>query len=100
MAKHYGVEGVEGPGFRRVQLSGEQRGGVLTQASVLTVSSYPTRTSPVLRGLWVLENLLGDRPPDPPEDVPELDEQAVGKATSLRQELERHRADPELCGMP
>ena len=52
LAKHYGIEGVEGPGFRRVRLSGEQRGGVLTQASVLTVSSYPTRTSPVLRGLW------------------------------------------------
>ena len=97
LAKHYGIEGIEGPGFRRVQLSGEQRGGVLTQASVLTVSSYPTRTSPVLRGLWVLENLLGDRPPDPPEDVPELDEQAVGKATSLRQELERHRADPSCA---
>ena len=97
LAKHYGVEGIEGPGFRRVQLSGEQRGGVLTQASVLTVSSYPTRTSPVLRGLWVLENLLGDRPPDPPEDVPELDEQAVGKATSQRQELERHRADPSCA---
>ncbi len=64
---------------------------------MLTVSSYPTRTSPVLRGLWVLENLLGDRPPDPPEDVPELDEQAVGKATSLRQELERHRADPSCA---
>ena len=97
LAKHYGIEGIEGPGFRRVQLSGEQRGGVLTQASVLTVSSYPTRTSPVLRGLWVLENLLGDRPPDPPEDVPELDEQAVGKATSQRQELERHRADPSCA---
>ena len=97
LAKHYAIEGVEGPEFRRVQLSGKQRGGVLTQASVLTVSSYPTRTSPVLRGLWVLENLLGDRPPDPPEDVPELDEQAVGKATSQRQELERHRADPSCA---
>ena len=97
LAKHYGVEGVEGLGFRRVQLSGEQRGGVLTQASVLTVSSYPTRTSPVLRGLWVLENLLGDRPPDPPEDVPELDEQTVAKAASLRQMLERHRADPSCA---
>ena len=97
LAKHYAIEGVEGPGFRRVRLSGEQRGGVLTHASVLTVSSYPTRTSPVLRGLWVLENLLGDRPPDPPEDVPELDEQAVGNAASLRQQLERHRADPSCA---
>ena len=97
LAKHYGIEGVEGPEFRRVQLSGKQRGGVLTQASVLTVSSYPTRTSPVLRGLWVLENLLGDRPPDPPEDVPELDEQKVAEGASLRQMLERHRADPSCA---
>ncbi len=97
LARHYGIDGVAGPEFRRVRLSGEQRGGVLTQASVLTVSSYPTRTSAVLRGLWVLENLLGDRPPDPPEDVPELDEQAVGNAASLRQQLERHRADPSCA---
>ena len=97
LAKHYGIEGVEGPGFRRVQLSGEQRGGVLTQASVLTVSSYPTRTSPVLRGLWVLETLLGDRPPDPPGDVPKLDEQRVAKGASLRQMLERHRAAPSCA---
>ncbi len=97
LARHYGIDGVAGPEFRRVRLSGEQRGGVLTQASVLTVSSYPTRTSAVLRGLWVLENLLGDRPPDPPEDVPELDEQAVGNAASLRQQLERHRADPNCA---
>lgn len=94
LAKHYGIEGVEGPGFRKVKLSGEQRGGVLTQASVLTVSSYPTRTSPVLRGRWVLDNLLGEPPPDPPANVPPLNEQAVGSAASLREELERHRADP------
>ncbi len=97
LAKHYGIEGVKGQGFRRVRLPGEQRGGVLMQASVLTVSSYPTRTSPVLRGLWVLENLLGDRPPDPPEDVPALDEQTVATEASLRKMLERHRVDPSCA---
>jgi len=94
LAKHYGIEGVEGEELRRVELAGEQRGGVLTHASVLTVSSYPRRTSPVLRGLWVLENLLGAPPPAPPPNVPELDEEAVGKASSLREELEKHRANP------
>ena len=94
LAEHYGIDGVSGPEFRKVPLAGGQRGGVLTQASVLTVSSYPTRTSPVLRGLWVLDNLLGDRPPDPPGGVPELDEKTAGKAASLRQQLEKHRADP------
>ncbi len=97
LAKHYGIEGVHGPEFRKVTVPGGRRGGVLTQASVLTVSSYPTRTSPVLRGLWVLDNLLGDRPPDPPANVPKLDEQTVGKAASLRQELEKHRADPSCA---
>ena len=97
LAKHYGIDGVSGPEFRKVALADGQRGGVLTQASVLTVSSYPTRTSPVLRGLWILDNLLGDRPPDPPADVPELDEQAAGKTASLRQELEKHRADPSCA---
>ena len=97
LAMHYGIDGVSGPEFRKVALAGRQRGGVLTQASVLTVSSYPTRTSPVLRGLWVLDNLLGDRPPDPPGGVPELDEKTAGKAASLRQQLEKHRADPSCA---
>lgn len=94
LARHYGIEGVEGPQFRRLELDGVQRSGVLTQASVLTVSSYPTRTSPVLRGLWVLENILGAPPPPPPPDVPALDDSKVGSAATLRQQLERHRADP------
>ena len=97
LAKHYGIEGVSGPEFRKVALADGQRGGVLTQASVLTVSSYPTRTSPVLRGLWILDNLLGDRPPDPPGDVPQLDERTAGRAASLRQQLEKHRADPSCA---
>jgi hypothetical protein len=94
LARHYGVNGVTGPTFRRVDLTDGQRGGVLTQASVLTVSSYATRTSPVLRGRWVLDNLLDAPPPDPPAGVPALDEKAVGQTASLRQQMEAHRANP------
>ncbi len=98
LAKHYGIDGVTGPEFRRVELDGAGRGGVLTQASVLTVSSYPTRTSPVIRGKWVLENLLGTPPPPPPPDVPPLDEAAVGTTVSLREQLEKHRANAVCAG--
>jgi hypothetical protein len=94
LAKHYGIEGVTGPEFRRVELKTDQRGGVLSHASVLTVSSYPTRTSPVIRGKYVLQNILGAPPPAPPPDVPVLDEEAVGTARSLRQQLEKHRSNP------
>ena len=94
LAKHYGIGGITGPEFRRVDLSGEERSGILTQASVLTVSSYPTRTSPVLRGKWVLENFLNDPPPPPPPGVPNLNEAAIGTTASLRQQLEQHRANP------
>jgi uncharacterized protein DUF1592/uncharacterized protein DUF1588/uncharacterized protein DUF1587/uncharacterized protein DUF1585/uncharacterized protein DUF1595 len=94
LARHYGIAGVSGPEFRRVDLTGTPRAGVLTQASVLTVSSYATRTSPVLRGKWILENLLNAPPPVPPPDVPNLDEAAVGTAASLREQLESHRKDP------
>lgn len=92
LAKHYGIEGVTGPDFRRVELANDQRRGVLTHASVLTVSSYPTRTSPVIRGKYVLQNMLGAPPPPPPADVPSLDEESVGSAGSLRQQMEKHRA--------
>ena len=94
LADFYGIEGVEGGYFRRVSLEGTNRGGVLTQASVLMVTSYPTRTSPVLRGKWVLENLLGAPPPPPPPDVPALTDAAETSAGSLREALEQHRADP------
>jgi mono/diheme cytochrome c family protein len=94
LARHYGLPGVVGPEFRRVDLKGTERGGVLTQASVLTVSSYATRTSPVLRGKWILENILGTPPPEPPPDVPNLDEAAIGSAASLRQQMEAHRKNP------
>lgn len=93
LARHYGIEGVRGPEFRRVDLSGTPRGGVLTQASVLTVSSYATRTSPVLRGKWILENVLNAPPPAPPAGTPRLDEAKVGGDASLRKQLEEHRAN-------
>jgi hypothetical protein len=94
LAKHYGILGITGPQFRRVELNGEERSGILTQASVLTVSSYPTRTSPVLRGKWVLENFLNDPPPPPPPGAGNLNEAAIGTTASLRQQLEQHRANP------
>jgi mono/diheme cytochrome c family protein len=94
LARHYGIAGVSGPEFRRVELTGTPRGGVLTQASVRTVSSYATRTSPVLRGKWILDNLLNAPPPVPPADVPNLDEAAIGTAASMRKQLEAHRKDP------
>lgn len=91
LARHYGIPGVLGPEFRRVNLSSIPRGGVLGQASVLTVSSFVNRTSPVVRGKWVLENLLNSPPPPPPPDVPSLDEEKVGANASLRETLEIHR---------
>src|SRR5262249_26989412 len=94
LAEFYHIPGVKGHAFRKVDLTGTQRGGILTQASVLTVSSYANRTSPVLRGKWILENLLNAPPPPPPPDVPNLDEAVVGKTASLREQLEKHRANP------
>ncbi len=94
LASFYGIPGVAGPAFRRVDLTGTKRGGILTQASVLTVTSYPNRTSPVLRGKWILENILNAPPPNPPPGVPNLDVSAVGSALSLRQQLEEHRKNP------
>ncbi|MGH9656920.1 MAG: DUF1592 domain-containing protein, partial [Bryobacteraceae bacterium] len=72
LASHYGISGVRGAYFRKVALTGAERGGILTHGSILTVTSYPTRTSPVLRGKWILENVLGAPPPPPPPDVPDL----------------------------
>jgi hypothetical protein len=94
LARHYGLQGVSGPAFRRVSLPGPERGGVLTHASVLTVSSYATRTSPVLRGKWILENLLDAPPKDPPPGVVNLDEAKRGEGASVREQLEAHLADP------
>ena len=95
LAKHYDIRGVKGNNFRRVSLKGSGRAGVLTHASVLTLTSNPTRTSPVKRGKWILENLLNDAPPDPPADVPDLDETAQEHpGMTLREQLALHRESP------
>ncbi len=96
LAKFYGIPGVTGKQFRRVSLDGTERSGVLTQASVLTVTSYPTRTSPVLRGKWILENVLNTPPPPPPPGVGSIDAKPGATAGTMRQQMERHRADP-MC---
>ena len=95
LAKHYGIAGVYGDRFRRVAVADEYRRGLLGHGSILTVTSYPNRTSPVLRGKWVLDNLLGASPPPPPPEVPQLEENAPGRAPrSIRERLEQHRANP------
>ncbi len=94
LAVHYGMLDVKGKEFRKVALDRAQRGGVLTQASVLTVTSNPTRTSPVKRGKWVLENLFGTPPPPPPPDVPELKEADVELVGTMRERMAQHRANP------
>jgi hypothetical protein len=95
LAKHYGIDGVQGSDFRRVVLTGDQRGGILTQASLLTVTSNPTRTSPVKRGKWVMENLLGTPlPPAPPGVPPLVDDNKGPLVGTLRQRMEQHRANP------
>jgi hypothetical protein len=98
LAKLYGIPGVAGDRFRQVDLDGTARVGVLTQASVLTVTSYSTRTSPVLRGKWILENILNDPPPPPPANVAALRDPSSEPALTLRQQLEQHRANPACAG--
>jgi hypothetical protein len=101
LAKHYGVAGVYGSRFRRVELpAGARRGGLLRHGSVLTVTSYATRTSPVLRGKWILENLLGITPPPPPPAVPALRENsgAAGRKMTVRERLAEHRKNPACSG--
>ena len=93
LAAHYGIAGVTGPEMRRVTLQTDRRGGVLSQGAVLTVSSYPTRTSPVIRGKYVLQNILGSPPEPPPGDIPPLEDSAAAGG-SARQQLERHRSNP------
>jgi hypothetical protein len=95
LARHYGMAGVYGPRFRRVGLDRERRGGLLGHASLLTITSYPNRTSPVLRGKWLLENVLGAPPPPPPPDVPALSDRGVdGRRQSVRERLQQHRSNP------
>ena len=95
LARHYGMEGIYGSRFRRVDWTDERRHGLLGHASLLTVTSYANRTSVVLRGKWVLETLLGAPPPPPPPNVPPLEEDEAGAApTSLREKMEQHRRNP------
>ncbi len=94
LAELYGIEGVSGSRFRRVTFDNLPRFGVLTQASILTITSTPTRTSPVMRGKWIMQNILGEPPPDPPADVPDLEEtKKASPSATLREQLEIHRKD-------
>jgi hypothetical protein len=95
LAEHYGVPGIYGSQFRRVTLADPNRGGLLGQGSILTVTSYPNRTSVVQRGKWILENLLGAPPPPPPPDIPDLKPHGKdGQLLSMREQLNLHRANP------
>ena len=94
LAKHYGIPNIYGNRFRRVELAdNSERGGLLRQGSILTVTSYATRTSPVIRGKWVLENLLGSPPPRPPANVPSLKDNTIAANLSVRERLAEHRAN-------
>ncbi|MDA0813421.1 MAG: DUF1592 domain-containing protein [Verrucomicrobia bacterium] len=95
LARHYGISNVVGSRFRRVTVDPEHhRGGLLRQGSILTVTSYATRTSPVIRGNWVLENIIGTPPPPPPPNIPALDDNKVAAGLSMRERLATHRANP------
>ncbi|XZE54210.1 DUF1592 domain-containing protein [Planctomycetaceae bacterium SH139] len=95
LARHYGIEDIQGDDFQKVALNGRRK-GVLMHASILMLTSNPTRTSPVKRGKWVMDNLLGEPPPPAPPDVPELDDAGEALGT-LRQRMEQHRADPNCA---
>jgi hypothetical protein len=98
LAAHYGLPEVQGGKLRRTAVPPDQRGGVLAQGSTLTLTSHPTRTSPVLRGAWILEALLDAAPPPPPPDVGALPAAQAEAPTSVRERLEAHRADPACAG--
>ena len=95
LAKHYGIPNVYGSHFRRIDLPpGSPRGGLLGQGSILAVTSYATRTSPVVRGKWILENLLGTPPPPPPANVPPLSDEGSDAVLSMRERMVEHRRNP------
>jgi mono/diheme cytochrome c family protein len=99
LARHYGIPNIYGTQFRRVTLTDQTRMGLLGQGSILTVTSYPNRTSPVLRGKWILENIMGTPPPPPPPNVPPLKENEEGsKPKSVRELMEEHRKNPACAG--
>jgi len=94
LAQHYGIPGIYGSRYRKVTLEGSERGGLLGHGSIMMVTSYPNRTSPVLRGKFVLENLLGGPPPEPPPNVPALVEENDGKKLTMREAMAQHRENP------
>lgn len=94
LARHYGIRGVYGDQFRRVTIDDPERRGLLGQGSILAVTSYATRTSAVLRGKWILTNILGTPPPPPPPNVPALKENAPGQNLTLKERMQQHRANP------
>lgn len=98
LAKHYGIRGVYGDQFRRVIIEDKDRRGLLGQGSILAVTSYANRTSPVLRGKWILTNVLGNPPPPPPPNVPALQENAPGQKQTLKERMLAHRANPACAG--
>jgi hypothetical protein len=99
LALHYGIPGVYGSHFRRVRLTDGTRGGLLGHGSILTVTSYSNRTSPVVRGKWILDNILNAPPPPPPPNIPELRARdAQGKVLSMRAQMEQHRSNPVCAG--
>ena len=98
LAKHYGIRGVYGPDFRRVPVPSDARRGLIGQGSLLLVTSNANRTSPVIRGKWIIENLLGTAAPAPPPDVPPLEEKPTATAKSVRDRIEQHRANPACAG--
>ena len=101
LARHYGIPGVKGDEFRRVTLHDDRRGGLLGQASILTVTSNPTRTSPVKRGKWILEQILGTPPPPPPPNVPELKEDKDGRPLGNAPPADGAAPrQPRLCDLP
>jgi mono/diheme cytochrome c family protein len=94
LAEHYGLKGIYGNEFRRVALTDPRRHGLLGQASILTVTSYPNRTAPTIRGKWVLLQILGTPPPPPPPNVPSLKDDATTKNLTMRERMELHRTNP------
>jgi mono/diheme cytochrome c family protein len=94
LAEHYGIKGIYGTEFRRVKLEDPNRYGLLGQASILAVTSYPNRTAPTIRGKWVLEQLLGSPPPPPPPNVPSLKDDSTEQKLTMRERMEQHRANP------
>jgi hypothetical protein len=97
LAEHYGIKGIYGNEFRRIPVTDPRRQGLLGQASIMTVTSYPDRTAPTIRGKWVLEQLLGTPPPPPPANVPALKEDPSGKVLTMRERMEEHRASPQCA---